>query len=207
MKVIALNGSPNREGNTFLALQAACRRLEECGIETEILQVGSLPPMMCHACGACGKIGRCAHMSAEALAMTEKIYAADGVLVGSPVYYASMAGGLKGFLDCLFFQAHGRMRHKVGASVAVLRRSGGISTFDEINRYFLISEMLIAPSYYWNVVHGCTPGEVLQDAEGLSILQNLAQNMAWMLQMKAQTAETLPPPAPFRPHHSTNFIR
>lgn len=206
MRVVLINGSPHKNGNTALALQTVADALQERGIETETTQVGNRMIRGCMACGACSKTGRCAFEKDDFHALCEKVYTADGLIIGSPVYYAGVAGTMKAFLDKLFYASAGRMRHKVGAAVAVLRRSGGMSTFDELNHYFLISEMVVAPSSYWNIIHGAKPGEAAQDAEGLDTLRVLAANMAWLLQMKEQTAKTLPPP-PAMDRARTNFIR
>ena len=206
MRVVLINGSPHKNGNTALALQTVADALQERGIETETIQVGNRMIRGCMACGACSKTGRCAFEKDDFHALCEKVYTADGLIIGSPVYYAGVAGTMKAFLDKLFYASAGRMRHKVGAAVAVLRRSGGMSTFDELNHYFLISEMVVAPSSYWNIIHGAKLGEAAQDAEGLDTLRVLAANMAWLLQMKEQTAKTLPPP-PAIDRARTNFIR
>ena len=206
MRVVLINGSPHKNGNTALALQTVADALQERGIEAETIQVGNRMIRGCMACGACSKTGRCAFEKDDFHALCEKVYTADGLIIGSPVYYAGVAGTMKAFLDKLLYASAGRMRHKVGAAVAVLRRSGGMSTFDELNHYFLISEMVVAPSSYWNIIHGAKPGEAAQDAEGLDTLRVLAANMAWLLQMKEQTAKTLPPP-PAMDRARTNFIR
>lgn len=206
MRVVLINGSPHKNGNTALALQTVADALQERGIETETIQVGNRMIRGCMACGACSKTGRCAFEKDDFHVLCEKVYTADGLIIGSPVYYAGVAGTMKAFLDKLFYASAGRMRHKVGAAVAVLRRSGGMSTFDELNHYFLISEMVVAPSSYWNIIHGAKLGEAAQDAEGLDTLRVLAANMAWLLQMKEQTAKTLPPP-PAIDRARTNFIR
>jgi len=205
MKVIAINGSPKPKGNTYQALRTICDALEERNIETEIIHVGNLDLKGCIGCGRC-KEGYCHFNDDKMNEIINQVYAADGILLGSPVYYASIAGTMKSFLDRLFYANRGRMRLKVGASVAVPRRSGGITTFDQLNNYFLISEMMIAPSYYWNVIHGGAPGEITQDLEGMSVLNNLANNMAWMLQIKEYAKDVLPVPAPIK-RDWTNFIR
>jgi len=205
MNVIAINGSPHAKGNTYYALQTICEGLNENHIETEILHIGNQAIRGCIACNQC-KDGHCVLSDDKFKGWVEKIYAADGILLASPVYYADLAGTMKCFLDRLFYPSHGRLRHKVGASVAIPRRSGGVTTFDQLNHYFLISEMLIAPSYYWNVIHGATPGEVLEDQEGISVLKNLAQNMAWMLQMKEYSKDAIPAPDAFN-RTWTNFVR
>lgn len=205
MKVIAINGSPKPKGNTYLSLKTVCDELERHNIETEIIHVGNMELKGCISCQRCHE-GHC-HFSDDAFRqIVDKVHAADGLIIGSPVYYASINGTMKSFLDQLFYPNEGRMRLKVGASIAVLRRSGGVTTFDQLNNYFLISEMMIAPSYYWNVIHGGAPGEVLQDAEGVCVLKNLANNMSWMLKMKEYSKEAIPEPAPVD-RVWTNFIR
>ncbi len=205
MKVIAINGSPKPMGNTYTALKTVCDELELQGIETEILHIGNMNITGCIGCGRCSK-GHCVFSDDSLRSIVEKVYAADGLLLGSPVYYASIAGTMKSFLDRLFFPNRGRLRLKIGASIAVPRRSGGITTFDQLNNYFLISEMMITPSYYWNVIHGSAPGEVTQDGEGMSVLRNLANNMAWMIKIKEYCKEALPTPEQ-APREWTNFIR
>ena len=205
MKVIAINGSPKSKGNTYLALKTVCDELELQGIETEIIQVGNMDLNGCRSCGGC-KEGYCLFSDDTFNEIVNKVYAADGLLLGSPVYYASMSGTMKSFLDRLFYPNRGRLRLKVGASLAVLRRSGGVTTFDQLNNYFLISEMMIAPSYYWNVIHGAKPGEVAQDLEGMSVMKNLANNMAWMLHIKEFSKNKFPVPTPSE-RVWTNFIR
>lgn len=206
MKIVAVNGSPRREGNTYHALRCACDELERCGIQTEILHVGGKAIRGCIACGGCAKTGRCVLADEEFLGWCDTICQADGLILGSPVYYADIAGTMKCFLDRLFYSRGRQLRHKVGAAVAVVRRSGGMTTFDQLNNYFLISEMLVAPSFYWNVAHGRMPGEVLQDGEGLSTLQNMARTMAWLLRMKEATRDTIPEPEPAE-RQWTHFIR
>ena len=205
MKVIAINGSPKPKGNTYIALKTVCDELNAQNIETEIIHVGNMNVKGCISCGRCSE-GHCTISDDTFREIVDKVHAADGLLLGSPVYYASIAGTMKSFLDRLFYPNRGRMRLKVGASIAVLRRSGGITTFDQLNNYFLISEMMIAPSYYWNVIHGGAPGEVTQDAEGITVLRNLANNMAWMLNIKEFSKDTYPVPKPVD-RAWTNFIR
>lgn len=205
MKVIAINGSPKPKGNTYLSLKTVCDELALQNIETEIIHVGNTELKGCISCGQC-KDGYCRFSDEKMREIVDKIYSADGLLIGSPVYYSGIAGTLKCFLDRLFYPSKGRLRLKVGASIVVLRRSGGVSTFDQLNHYFLISDMMIAPSNYWNVVHGALPGEVLKDEEGISVMKDLASNMAWMLQIKDYSKDACPIPAP-TPRSRTNFIR
>ncbi len=205
MKVIALNGSPKPRGNTYLSLKTVCDELELHNIETEIIQVGNMELKGCISCNQCSE-GHCKFSDDTFREIVNKIYAADGLILGSPVYYASIAGTMKNFLDRTFYPSRGRMRLKVGAAVAVLRRSGGVTTFDQLNHYFLISEMMVAPSYYWNAIHGAIPDQVLEDAEGISVLRNLAVNMAWMLKIKDYSKESYPLPDQVKRSY-TNFIR
>lgn len=206
MKVIAINGSPHEKGNTYTALCVAKQELEANGIEVEIVQLGNKEIMGCRGCGACKKTGQCAFADEFYNETCAKLYAADGVILGSPVYYAGVNGTLKSFLDRCFYQSKGRMRHKVAAALAVSRRGGDMTTVDDLQKYFLISEMIIAPSYYWNVLHGATPGQVLEDKEGISVIANMARNMAWLLKMKESTKDTIPAPEQY-PREFTNFIR
>lgn len=205
MKVIAINGSPKPQGNTYVALMTVCNELNKQGIETEILHIGNMEIKGCIGCRRC-KDHHCIFSGDELRNIFDCIHEADGLLLGSPVYYSGIAGTMKCFLDRLFYSSQGSLRLKVGASVVAVRRSGGVATFDQLNHYFLISEMLLAPSYYWNVIHGTAPGEVTQDGEGMSVMRNLANNMAWMLKMKASTQSVLPIPDPI-PREYTNFVR
>lgn len=205
MKVIAINGSPKPNGNTYLALKIVCDELEKQNIETEIIHIGNMNMKGCISCNQCSG-GHCRFSDDKLREIVNKVYAADGLLLGSPVYYAGIAGTMKCFLDRLFYPNQGRMRLKIGASIAVPRRSGGVATFDQLNNYFLISEMIIAPSYYWNVIHGRTPGEISQDEEGICVLNNLANIMAWMISMKEYSKNALPAPSSLE-RTTTNFIR
>lgn len=205
MKVVAINGSPKHKGNTYYSLNIVCEELEKECVSTKILHVGNMKLKDCISCNRC-KEGFCVHNDDMLMKIIDEIYEADGLLLGSPVYYCGISGTLKNFLDRLFYAEDGRMRHKVGAAIASPRRSGGIPAFDQMNHYFNISEMLIAPTYYWNVIHGSSPGQVLEDSEGVSILRNLARNMTWLIKMKEATKDSLPPPNSY-PRSWTNFIR
>lgn len=205
LNVIAINGSPKSKGNTYYALKTVCDTLSLKGINTEILHIGNMDIRGCMACNAC-KDGQCIFSNNDLKDIVNKIYEADGLILGSPVYYAGISGTMKSFLDRLFYASEGRLRHKVAASLVIPRRSGGVSAFNSLNQYLLLGELLIAPSYYWNIIHGGSPGEILRDEEGLSILNNLATNMAWLIQMKSVTKDTLPAPDPY-PRAWTNFIR
>lgn len=207
MKVVLINGSPNAEGNSYIACKTVADALQVEGIDTEIIRIGHKNIVGCIACGGCRRSRGCVHWDEEFKAMAETLYAADGIIVATPVYFAGINGTVKSFLDRMFYSSTGQWRHKVAAGIAVVRRLGGMQAYEQLNSYFLISEMLIAPSFYWGVAFGAAPGEVLQDGEGISLLQHLARNVAWMLKMKEQTKESLPPPEAIKDRIRTNFIR
>ena len=199
MKVVAFNGSPNSEGNTYHALKMVALELEHAGIETEIIPVGSASIRGCAACWQCvkNKNERCVLPGDEVNQWIQKMKNADGIIIGSPVHYAAMGGTMKSFLDRAFFVAgvnDGMLRHKVGAAVVAVRRSGGLTTFDQLNNFLLYSEMLIPTSNYWNVIHGRLPGEVTQDQEGVQIMRVLGKNMAWLMKLVEHGKGTITPP-------------
>ncbi len=206
MKVLAINGSPHPHGTTGTALQLVSDTLLQHGIEMEIVQVGHQSIHGCTACGQCAKPGvhGCVLPADPVNACIEKMREADGLLIASPVYYGSVAGTMKCFLD-RFFYAGGHFRLKVGAAFVCLRRSGGIEAFHQLNNYLTLGQMVIAPTQYWNVVHG-NGQELLQDGEGVQILQNLGRNMAWLLQTLGEGGKTIPQPKP-ETRVRTNFIR
>ena len=180
MNVLLLNGSPRQNGNTALALNEMIRVFADSGVETELVQVGSKSIRGCMACGGCAEKGRCVFddLVNEAAPKLEK---ADGLVIASPVYYASANGTLVSFLDRLFCSTPFDKTMKVGAAVAVARRGGTTATFDELNKYFTICGMPVASSQYWNNLHGRTPGEAAQDAEGLQTMRTLARNMVFLM--------------------------
>lgn len=208
MKVVALNGSPRPAGNSSKVIETLAASLAAEGMETEILQVGSQSIRGCIGCGGCKKTFRCVLPDPEFHELAAKVYAAEGLFIVAPVYYDSMPGQLKTFLDRLFYQdrSGGGLRHKVAAAAAVLRRTGGVSTLDDLNHYFMSSGMLIAPSVGANLVHGQQPGEAQEDLEGMDIIDKLGKNMAWLLRMLAATRESVPAPS-FAERRYMNFIR
>lgn len=211
MKVIAINGSPKKEGNTYHALNIVGEQLQEAGIDFEILHIGNKNFHGCMACGKCAvnKDERCNITTDDLNAHLQEIKKADGILLGSPVYYSGIAGTAKSFFDRLFYVAganNNLFRHKVAASVVAVRRTGGSFTFDSLNHYLLYAETIMATSCYWNIIHGRTPGEVLQDAEGVQTMRVLGKNMAWLLKMKEATAASIEPPAKEK-KEVTSFIR
>lgn len=211
MKVIAINGSPNKEGNTFHALSMVGNELKASGIEFEILHIGH---KMIHGCTACGKCAtnkdeKCIIKTDDLNQWIQQIKEADGIIFGSPVHYSGIPGTMKSFLDRLFYVSgsNGNLfRQKVGAAVVAVRRTGGSATFDSLNHYLTYSEMIIATSNYWNVIHGASVGEVDKDVEGKQIMRLLGKNMSWLLKMKEITAGTIEPPKKEKKEY-TNFIR
>ena len=205
MKVLLINGSPRRNGCTFTALSEVEKTLHREGIETELVQLGAKAVQGCIACGRCKTLGRCV-FDDLVNETAPKLEAADGLVVGSPVYYASANGSLIAFLDRLFYSTPFDKTMKAGAAVLSCRRGGASASFDELNKYFTISGMPVVSSQYWNSVHGNTPEEVGQDLEGLQIMRTLGRNMAFLVKSIVLGREKLGLPAKER-RISTNFIR
>ena len=205
MKVLLLNGSPKAKGNTSLALNEMAAVFAQEGIEAEIIQVGHQAVRGCIACGSCGKNGKCVFDDAVN-EVAAKFEAADGLVIGSPVYYAGANATLMAFLQRLFYSTRFDKTMKVGASVVIARRGGCSATYDEMNKFFGISGMPIASSQYWNSVHGGAPGQVLEDAEGMQTMRTLARNMAFLMKAIALGKEKYGLPEK-EPHAWTNFIR
>lgn len=180
MKVLMINGSPRKGGNTSLALREMEKVFEADGIETETIQIGALDIRGCIACGTCAKKGACV-FDDIVNEIAPKFEESDGLVVASPVYYASANGTLVSFLDRLFYSTPFDKTMKVGASIAVARRGGTSATYDEINKYFGISGMPIAPSQYWNSVHGREAGQAEKDEEGMQTMRVLARNMSFLM--------------------------
>ena len=193
-KVLLVNGSPHRNGCTALALDEMIRVFHREGVETELLQVGSAPMRGCLACGQCRKKGRCVFDDLVNEAAT-KLEEADGLVVGSPVYYASPNGNLLSFLDRLFYSTAFSKHMKVGAAVVSCRRGGNTASFDVLNKYFTISGMPVASSTYWNQIHGFTAEDAARDLEGLEIMRNLAVNMTFLIRAIADAKEKYGMPA------------
>lgn len=204
MKVLLINGSPRRNGNTRRALSEVAAALNECGIETEIINIGTRAVQGCIACGRCKDTGRCAFGDELYETVRAKAEAADGLVVGSPTYYAGPNGSLCALLDRLFYSSSDVLQYKPAASVAVCRRGGASANFDRLNKYFTITNMPVVTSNYWNSVHGATPGEAEQDAEGLQTMRILGRNMAWLLKSIHQGGQQHPTP---EKKIKTNFIR
>ena len=180
MKVLLINGSPNARGNTAIALAEMAKVFESEGIETENIHVGNKAVRGCIACRKCAEKGRCV-FDDLVNETAPKFEAADGIVVGSPVYYAGPNATVQAFLDRLFFSTRFDKTMKVGAAAVVCRRGGASASFDRINKYFTISGMPVASSQYWNSVHGGAPGEAVQDDEGMQTMRVLARNMAFLI--------------------------
>ena len=205
LKVLMLNGSPRANGNTSVALKEMEQIFKDNGIKTEIILVGNKDIRGCIACGSCYEKGKCVFNDmVNELAL--KFEEADGLVVASPVYYASANATLIACLDRLFYSSHFDKTMKVGASVVCARRGGCSATFDELNKYFTISGMPVASSQYWNSIHGREPGEAQQDAEGLQTMRTLARNMTFLMKSIALGKEAYGLPEQ-EPWQGTNFIR
>ncbi|MDR2169366.1 MAG: flavodoxin family protein [Planctomycetaceae bacterium] len=210
MKVFAINGSPKSDGNTAYAMKTVLCEIADAGIVTELVTIGGELIGGCLSCGGCvRKQNRRCVIDDKVNECLPAMIAADGILVGSPVYYSGLNGVIKSFLDRAFYVAsvNGNLfRHKVGAAVAAVRRSGGINTFDQLNKYFQISEMLVVSSNYWNVIHGAAKNEAEKDNEGVQIMQLLGKNFAWLLKTLEYAKPQIPPPN-ITQKIKTNFIR
>lgn len=180
MKILLINGSPNKEGCTFTALHEVEITLQKHGIETEMIYLGKQPVAGCMACGYCRNAGRCV-VNDKVNDLLEKLPNVDGIVIGSPVYYAAASGQITSFLDRVFFAGRGKWKNKLGAAVVSCRRGGATAAFDQLNKYFTINSMPVVSSQYWNQVHGFTPDDVRRDLEGLQTMRTLANNMAWLL--------------------------
>ena len=205
MKVLMINGSPRADGNTALALREMEKVFAENGIETVTVRVGNRDIRGCVACGSCFRTGKCAFDDAvnECAPLFEEC---DGLVVGSPVYFASANGTVSAFLDRLFYSTHFDKTMKVGACVVSARRGGLSAAFDELNKYFTISGMPVASSCYWNSVHGTAPGEAARDEEGMQTVRTLARNMSFLMKSIALGREKYGLPEK-EPRRMTNFIR
>ncbi len=205
MKVLIINGSPRLNGNTSVAVSELVKTFGSEGVETEVCQIGNKDIRGCIACGKCAELGKCVFNDAVN-ELAPKFEAADGLIVASPVYYASANATLIACLDRLFYSSHFDKTMKVGASVAVARRGGCSATFDELNKYFTICGMPIASSQYWNSVHGREAGQAAHDAEGLQTMRTLAKNMTFLMKSIALGKEKYGLPEK-EPWQATHFIR
>ncbi len=203
MKVILINGSPRADGNTYLALKECASEIEKNGIDAEIFQIGNKPVRGCISCGGCSSTGKCVFKDDIMQDMLEKMKEADGIIIGSPVYYGGPNGALCALLDRAFYTGASELRYKPGAAIAICRRGGATAALDRLNKYFTINEMPLVTSRYWNLAHGAAKGEVLQDAEGLQTMRILGKNMAEMVRRCSKE----PWPELQEEKTWTNFIR
>lgn len=181
MKVLLLNGSPRGEKCTYTALKIAAEEIEKSGIETEIVNIGNSPIQGCIGCGGCAGKGKCVFENGGVNEFIEKIKECDGIILGSPVHYASAGGAFTSFMDRVSYAGGKYMAYKPGAAVVSCRRGGASATFDQINKYFSILNMPIVSSNYWNMVHGGSPEDVYKDEEGVQTMRILGKNMAWLV--------------------------
>ena len=204
MKVVLVNGSPHKSGCVFTALSEVATALEKHGIESRIFHIGVNPVRGCIACGRCRPLGRCVFEDDVCNELIGFMKEADGIILGSPVYYAGPNGTLCALLDRAFFAGGGVLYGKPGAAVVSCRRGGASAAFDRLNKYFTISRMPVVSSQYWNSVHGMTAEDVLLDLEGLQTMRTLGENMAWLLKTIRKAGISLPDKEQVQ---RTNFIR
>lgn len=210
MKIIAVNGSPRPNGNTASALKLMAEILEKEGISVEIIQPGRENVRGCTACNQCMKSpDRLCALKSDTIVNESslKMRAADGIILASPTYYAGIAGGMKSFLDRVFYSSSSFFRLKVGAAVGVTRRAGAVETVQQLTNFLNLAEMVIAPSHYWTIAYGANQDEMLQDAEGVQTLEKCAANMAWLLKLIEAGKGNVPFPENPEKRMRTNFIR
>lgn len=206
MKVLLINGSPHEFGCTYTALKEIEKTLNKELIDAEILWIGNKPIAGCIACGTCKRIHKCIFNEDKVNKVIEDLPNIDGIIVGSPVYYAGPSGQLCAFLDRLFYAGSG-FEGKLGAAIVSCRRGGAAAAFDRLNKYFTINSMPVVSSQYWNMVHGNTPEEIKQDLEGLQTMRTLAKNMAWLLKcIEAGKEKGIEKPV-LEQQVKTNFVR
>lgn len=204
MKVLLINGSPRKNGNTYIALSEVAKQLEKHGIESEIIWIGVKAVQGCIACYKCVSKGQCAFNDTLYLSVREKLKESDALIVGSPTYYGGPNGSLCALLDRLFFSCKSDIVNKVWASVIVCRRGGASAAFQRLNMYADMSNMIHATSQYWNIAYGCAPEETSQDVEGLQTMRTLADNVSWLLRCTKEKISEIPEREEYTPYH---FIR
>lgn len=207
MKVLLVNGSPHEHGCTDAALKIIADELRNQGVDGEIFWVGKGAVHSCMGCGVCKNLGKCVYNDDVVNVLGEKVKEADGYVFGAPVHYASPAGGMVAILDRLFCSKGQYMKFKPAASIVSARRAGTTASYDVLNKYIGISNMLQVPSTYWNMVHGNTPEEVLKDEEGVTVMRAVASNMVWLLKLLQNAKGTALERPVIIPKAKTNFIR
>ena len=205
MKILLINGSPRRNGNTFICLSEIADTLKAEGIQTHLVQIGAQAIQGCTACGYCAQSGECMFTDSAYLEIKQHISESDGIIIGSPVYFSGPAGSLCALLDRLFYTSSSLFHNKAAAAITVCRRSGGTATLDRLNKYFTYARMQVIGSQYWNIAHGAKPGEVREDKEGLQIMRTLAHNMAWNIRNTHLAQQAAP--VKEETQERTNFIR
>jgi multimeric flavodoxin WrbA len=208
MKVIAINGSPNKDGNTSKALKLMTDELENEGIEAEIIHVGHLPIHGCTGCGYCrsSELNQCVFKDDIVNETSGKLREADGMILASPTYYAGIAGTMKSFLDRVFYSGSNNFKYKVGTVITAVRRAGGVDVVHQLTNYLNLARMVIPPSQYWTIAYGMREGEILQDGEGVQTIRKNAQAMAWLLKVIDASKGKIPLPREDE-RVWTNFIR
>lgn len=207
MKVLLINGSPHEKGCTYTALCEVAGQLQKQGIETELLHIGSGDVRGCAACGGCAQSGHCVFNDDRVNEAIDKLSQADGLVIGAPVHYASPAGAMLSFLDRMFFAGSKNFAHKPGACVTSARRARTTASLDVLSKYLTISQMPLVSAHYWPMVHGGSPEEVRQDAEGMQVMRRLGDNMAWLLRcIEAGREKGIEPQCPEQ-RVFTNFVR
>lgn len=204
MKVLFINGSPHKEGNTYLAFNEVAKIVNAEGLEGEIVWIGNKPVRGCIACFKCMELGHCVFRDDLMVEFEEKVKQADAIVVGSPTYYAGPNGSLCAILDRLFLSQSKELQYKLAAAVAICRRGGATATFERLNKYFMMTNMPVVTSQYWNLVYGMTTGEVEKDGEGMQTMRTLGRNLVWMLKNLQSGAAPIPQP---EDKVTTNFIR
>ncbi|GAB4284444.1 MAG: flavodoxin family protein [Candidatus Rifleibacteriota bacterium] len=211
MKVVAFNGSPKKDGNTAILLKTALEELKTQGIETELVHIGGQPLRGCIACGKCVELKnqKCVLPNDSINEWIQKVIEADGIILGSPTYFADVSAEMKAFIDRVGMVGYGNgsiFRRKVGGAVVAVRRGGSIHVFDTMNHFFQINQMIVVGSSYWNMGYGMTPGEVNQDEEGIQTMRNLGRNMGWLISCIEAGKDKVPVPETLLGKR-TNFIR
>ena len=209
MKVLAINGSPHKSSSTMRAIEHVSSELLREGIDVETVHIGTAPLQGCTACGGCAKSGEglCVLSDDIVNECIKKMSVSDGLIIASPVYFAGIAGSMKCFLDRFFFAGKKSVEYKAAASICALRRAGSVNTFNQLNNYLGLANVVITPSHYWNAAFGTNPDEIDQDLEGSQLMRYIGRNMAWIMTVLEKTKSELPHPVMSEKRERFNFIR